>query len=278
MNDQNQYDDRQVVTGRWEAKTLKLFIEILTKYSQILQPHSLDGNEKIKKELKRVSHYVSHIQSSLDRSEADWDLEELVMAGEEYGLLLDLLFKEKSSLNQEYREKKERVFIDGALEGLESKIQKITDILNTDVMQRAPRKKALVQTLRFSNEPKNNPDSVQYSQTIIGNVFGSAVVSNTGTIKVEMKQEVSQAYELLKELTDLVRELSLESTQKNDIYLDIQTLQSQLSKQKPNKGIMTGALNSLEALGNVAQISDFFITHIAPKIALLSTLIGQIAG
>lgn len=278
MSDQNQYDDRQVVVGRWEVKSLKLFVEILTKYSQILQPHSLDGNEKIKKELQRVSNYISHIQSSIDKSETDWDLEELVMAGEEYGLLLDLLFKEKSSLDQELREKREQIFIDGALEGLENKIQKITDILNTDVMQRAPRKKALVQTLRYSNEPKNNSDSIQYSQTIIGNVFGSAVVTNTGTINVEMKQEVSQAYELLKELTDLIRDLSLRSTQKNDIYLDIQTLQSQLSKQKPNKGIMTGALNSLEALGNIAQISDFFITRIAPKISLLSTLIDQITG
>lgn len=278
MNEQNTYNDGQSVSTNWEIVSLKVFVEILTKYRQILQPHSVDGNDKIKEELRKISNYIDHIQLSIDRSNSDWGLQELVMTGEEYGLLLDLMFKEKSALDQDLREKKQRVFIEGALEGLENKIQKITDILNTEVMKRAPRKKALVETLRYASEPKTSSESVQYSQTIIGNVFGAAVVSNTGTIEVEMKQEVSQAFEALKELTDLVKDLSIEPSQKNDIYLDIQTLQSQLSKQKPNKSIMRGALSSLEGLGNVAQISDFFISHIAPKIGLLSTLMDQISG
>jgi hypothetical protein len=272
------WPDNKVVSLQWRGQSLDLFCDVLSKYETLLAPHNTSGNASIQEEVRKIRAYREHIDVPRKNCEDPFDMRGLVMMAGEFGLIIDLLWKELSALNQEYREKKERVFVEGALEGLESRISLVKEVLELENMTHIPRKKAKVDSL-YSPTPTQQSlgkQSVQYHQTIMGNVFGAAVVANYGKVEVELKADMQEAFKLLQELTELIKQMPADDRVKSDAFVDVQTIQTQLSKQSPSKTIVNAGLASLGVLADTAQISDFFSTYIAPKLDQLKPLLDHL--
>lgn len=272
------WPEGKVVSMNWRGQSLDLFFDVLSKYEALISPHNISGNTAIKEELRKVKAYKNHISIARKKCDDLLDMTELVMTAGEFGLIVDLLWKELSALNQEHREKKERIFVEGALEGLEAKIALIQEVLGLEFVSHIPRKKVKVDSLYTSTQTTQPlaKESVQYHQTIMGNVYGAAVVANYGEVEVEIKAEMQEAFRLLQELTELIKQMPADERVKSDAFVDVQTIQTQLSKQLPNKTIVNAGLASLSVLADTAQIADFFTTHIAPKLDQLKAILEHL--
>lgn len=129
---------------QWSGKTIKIFVEALAKYKRLLTPYAGKDNARVQKEIKQIGRLMSHFREKLGEAQDDYDFVEINFLGSTYGLLSDVMHKHWAILKSQLKRKKGISRVEGALEGEEMEVKKITEILHNPFWQRVTRVKTLV--------------------------------------------------------------------------------------------------------------------------------------
>jgi hypothetical protein len=260
------YHDEQSIAGKWEKRNLVIFKDAIIRYLQILEPLKGEGNHDINSEITDWQTILQTINNEIEKLLDDRDQGSLPLYGKNYGKLCDILSKNCSAKKQLLDEARRKVLAEAAHQGKTEELEKINSVLSLDFWTTVNRKKALVDSFYPVEEPKQE-QSVAL-QITIGNLYGQFAAFNNGT----MIQNNNDAVEALKEVTDALITSKLSDTEKQDALADVQTIQSQLNKEKPNKSILNAALISLQTAANLAQV----LTVVAPHFDKIQNFISQI--
>lgn len=151
---------------------------------------------------------------------------------------------------------KQPLLVKAALESEKREIDHIRETLQAKVWQTVERGKILIDSLYKPKEGSAQSNTAPYSQqTIIGNVYGQVIGNNIGQTTQNIYQD---SLVTLQELFNLVsNDDSLSEEIKRNAVGDIQTIQSQLMKSKPDKNILTKAKDALGILADSIQVGQF---------------------
>jgi hypothetical protein len=95
-------------------------------------------------------------------------------------------------------------------------------------------------------------------QITIGNLYGQFAALNNGTMIQSNNSEVVTA---LREITDALIASGLPEKEKQEALLDVETMQSQLKKDNPNRKMLEIGLGSLQVAANAAQVYQVLEPH-----------------
>lgn len=269
----------QYVPLHWRVKTLKLFIKALQRYRELLQPHASQGNEKIRDEMTKINKLATHFREAINRGDGHWDLISLQLTGSTIGWLSDILHKYWRSKESLLQIQKQKTFVEGALEAEEKEVEELKEVLQNSLWERVDRIKVLVPDFvgQTANDSKDSERKSEIKQQItVGNLYGQVVFGdNFGNLN---QGNTGETIKLLQELFNkIVEEKELPNEIKSDAIGDIQTIQSQVLKSKPDKGIIQTAMTSLQVLANASQVAQFAMIAV-PYIDKLKQLIEKIAS
>ncbi len=263
---------------QWKGKTIKIFIQALAKYKRLLVPHADKSNKKVRKEIKDVGRLIAHFREKSKEAQDDGGFIDINLMGSTYGLLSDIMHKHGAILESELKEKKKVSFVEGALEGEEKEVKEITKVLQNPFWQRVERVRTLVphfsEPKTEKDDTKDKQDSIIQQQITIGSLYGQAVFGdNYGQLMQEEKGDI------LKALQDLFEEVRTAKTIPEEIKSnaigDIQTIQSQTMKAKPDKGIVNRAVKSLSVLADASQVAQFAL-RVLPHLEKLQKIVEKL--
>lgn len=256
-------NDSFAIRTNWETSTIDLFVNVIKAYLKCLEPFYKKGNEKIEKEIKEMKKLIAYLRQQQRSENSNWGgFIEVYFMKSTFGRLVDILNKYNSMARQIFREKKEKILVDGALEAEEKELEHLEKILNIEPFLYVPRVPALVPDFSaafFESAPVpqsqiGQPINIEkfYGQAVFGPNYGQMVQNNY--------------QEFIKELQDfsikIMRSNDIPPEVKKDAMVDIQTLTAQLNKTKPDATIMQKAASSLSVLANISQIASFVVPHI----------------
>lgn len=195
-----------------------------------------------------------------------------------WAFIRDIGHKYLSALEQRLTVAEATEHISGSVEVERKKVNNFADFIHVLDTEGLPDKKALIKDF-FPQTPAGAPAAEQRTivQVQVGDIYGSNVAV-TGINNGEIKQNAmpDDLGELLKVLTQKILEApSLTPEQRNDALGDIQTIQAQQTKAKPDKGIIKKATESLGTFADVGSIGQSAVT-LAPYIHHLAHLIQQL--
>lgn len=263
------YPDEFLVRGQWEKQTLKVFREAIKRYIEVLDPLRGEGNHDVEKETKDWFAILGKISEEIDKLTDDMEQGELPLLGKNYGKLNDILWKYHSAKKQLLEERKRKVLEEAAHQGATEELEKVNIVLGFGFWEHVNRKKCLVESFYPKEEPKNESQTVSM-QITIGNVYGQFAALNNGTM---IQNNNSEAVDALRKITDALVASSLPDKEKQEALLDIETVQTQLKKENPNRKMLELGLGALQVAANAAQIYQAvephfhtiqqFITHLS---------------
>lgn len=264
MLDESKAHPKQILQPNWRKQTLNLFNDALCRYEQKLLKYKRPGNTQIEHELKKIHIMKSHIKSYWQNGEDELDLITLPMDAQSYGFLYDIYYKYYSGKKQELEEAKRTTLIEAALEGQAQEVENINEVLHAPIWETVERQKILVNSLYIPKDVPLQSGNIPYTQqTINGNVYGQVIGTNVGHASQSVFQDslvtLQELFELVKERSDLPANI------KADAIGDIQTIQSQLLKPKPDKSILDKVIESLSILADSVQVGQFAL-YAAPLI------------
>lgn len=266
MNEEQKYKPMQVLQPTWRKQTLNLFMNALWRYYEKLSEYAKPGNTQIETELKKIQRLRKHIKNYWGKGEDDFDLVTLPLEAQDYGFLLDILWKYNSAKKQELQEAQRSISVEAAHEHLNREANLIQEILQAEIWNGVERGKILTDSLYKPAEQIPQGNSPIQNQVVIGTVYGQVIGTNQGQV---VQNNITNSQVTLQKLFELVsgnQELSDEI--RSNAMGDIQTLQSQLMKRAPDKGILEKARNALGILADSAQVGQFAV-QVAPLIKTL---------
>jgi hypothetical protein len=269
--------DDDIVATQWTRPTLKLFQRALARYLELLSPHSSQGYTKIQNEVSLVKALSNHFREVERNCEEDFDLREVDLRGEHLKLLSDVLHKYEAQKHDELRRKKTTNSVEGALEKEEAELEDLRNILRLKIFQETPRRAALVQGFHTSAPAKSKDNSESGQKHIkqninVGTLYGQFVAGdNYGSMQQDNSKELRESLQKLLEL--LSEEKVLESETKRSAISDIQVIQNESVKTKPNKRILKFAWDSLKTLPDLVKITEMGM-KIQPHIEEIGKQLG----
>ena len=253
----NMYHDEQSVHGRWEKGTLTIFKFAIIKYIECLQPLNGEGNHIVNKEIEDWQEIQQTINREIKQLTDEREQGELPMYGKNYGKLLDILSKHYGAKKQLLEERKRIVLEEAAHQGATEELEKINIVLGLGFWEHINRKRCLVESFYPKEEPKKEQQSVAM-QITIGNLYGQFAAFNNGAM---VQNNNSEAVTALREITDALISSKLQDDEKQEALLDVEAMQSQLKKDKPNRRMLEIGLESLQVAANTAQIYQAIQPH-----------------
>lgn len=253
--DYTNFHDGYPVAGRWENATIDLFIEALERYRSKLAPVNKPGNTEIEEEIQEVDWLISFLneKKTEDHHAAHFGLETRY-----YRLITNLMHKYYAILHSELKQKREKVFIKGALQAEETKVNELHRILQLPLFQKLAWRDILTDDLSLSGISANKDitDPVIKQQITIQNMYAPAVFGiNNGQV---IQNEYSSIIKVLHDFSrDIVAASDIPENIKRDSLADIIAMQSQLEKEKPSKDMLNAGLKSLGILSNAATVITF---------------------
>lgn len=249
MSDQEKYPPGQVLQTMWEKRKFSVFSNALWRYYEVLSKHRRPGNTTIGEELKKIQTLRAYIRKS---SSADDYMPSFRLEAQDFGFLLNVLWKYYSAKKQELEEAKRTTLIESANEHLEKEVELINEILQAALWERVERSKILVDSLYVSREEPKDPATPIHVQTTIGTVFGQVIGVNQG--QATQNQSAGPLQLLQKLYEEVSSNKEIPNTIKSDAIGDIQTMQSQLMKTTPDKSILSKARDALSILADATQV------------------------
>lgn len=262
------WHDEQNVPGDFEKQTLIVFKFAILKYIQCLEPLIGDGNHAINKEIEDWNAILLRINRLIKGLTNNNEMDKLNLLGKNYGKLYDILWKHHNAKKQLLDEKKKVVLEEAAHEGATEELAEINRVLQFDFWNHVTRHKALVESFYPKEEPKKESQNVQM-QITIGNLYGQFAAFNNGTM---VQNNNTEAVEALRAITDALVASKLPDQEKQEALLDIESMQSQLKKERPNKNLLEAGLTSLQVAANIAQIVSIVSPHFDKIQHFISTL------
>jgi len=256
-------NDNTTLRANWEENTIALFINALRVYVKCLEPFYKKGNEKIEKEIKDMRKLINYLVQIKSDEKSNWGgFIEIYFMKSTYSRLTDILNKYNSILKQIYRQKKEKILVDGALEAEEKELENLKEVLNKDPFIYDVRIKTLVpdfssafpETASVPTSQIGQPINIEkfYGQAVFGNNYGQVIQNNNQ----EFIKELQDFSTKIMESNDVTPEV------KKDAIIDIQMLVAQSNKSKPDISIMQKAVKSLSVLANITQVAGFVLPHL----------------
>lgn len=262
------WHDEQNVTGHWFKSSLIMFEKAIKKYLECLEPIKGDGNKTVEKEVQDWQAILQRIQEIEQPLQHPDEEGELILLGKNYGKLYDILWKDYSAKKQLLEERKKKILDEAAHEGAETEIEEMRQMLDNGTWQNFTRHKTLVESFYPKEEPKKESQNVQM-QITIGNIYGQFAAINNGTM---VQNNNSEAVQALREITDALIASKLADQEKQEALLDVETIQTQLKKGKPNKKVLEIGMASLQVAANSAQIWQAVQPHFDKIQHFISTL------
>lgn len=251
------WHDEQNVPGDFEKQTLTVFKSAIIRYIQCLEPLKAEGNHTINKEIEDWNAILQRINQLIKGLTNDNEMDKLNLLGKNYGKLFDILWKHYNAKKQLLEEKKKLVLEEAAHEGATGELEEINRVLQFGFWNHVTRHKALVDSFYPKEEPKKDSPNVQM-QITIGNLYGQFAAFNNGTM---VQNNNTEAVTALREITDALIASKLPDQEKQEALLDVEAMQSQLKKEKPNKKMLEIGLSSLQVAANIAQIASVVAPH-----------------
>lgn len=253
------YHDEMTVNLRWRVSTLKFFMTAIVRYIELLTPYEGKGNSKINEELSDWSSIVLAVEDKIKEGTGDYDSLDFGLYGKNYGKLYDLLWKYRNYKEQLLKEKQKTIFVEAALEGEEAELADMDRVLAIDVWEKFTRHHALVPNFITAQVQPTTKDPIIKQQITIGHLYGQFAGINNGTMVQNENQGVMQA---LTELTKIVAEGNIDNDLKQNMLGDIQTIQAQVTKKSPSKGILETSFTGLQVLADIGTIASTVAPHL----------------
>lgn len=252
------HPDEITINGEWRNQNLGIFKMAIIDYLRCLEELKGEGNKMISDEIGDWSIILQAIRSSIKTLNLDDEEGKLKMLGRNYGKLYDILSKYYSAKKQLLDEKKRKILDEAAHEGATNELERVRILLGENFWNHVNRKKTLVESFYPKQEQSKKQESIAMKITI-GNLYGQFAALNNGSM---IQNNYNEAIAALKQITEALINSKLPDNEKQDALLDIESMQSQLKKEKPNRKLLELGLIGLQAVANVAQIYQVIHPHL----------------
>jgi hypothetical protein len=164
----------------------------------------------------------------------------------------------------------------GSTEKEAKKLDRLESLLEADAFNDVAPRQALLKDF-MSSIPTNTELAEKTAvQVQVGDVYGQMIVASNTNGNIS---QTSADPEFIKLLQEMSREINgdptLSSEQKVDALGDVQAIQAQLTKTKPNHNVLSAAATSLAFLADAAQVATAAVTF-GPLIDRLAHFISTL--
>lgn len=268
--------DQQLQPRQEYGNTIKYDKVCLLKEAVLLQVEYLternrQGNQKIADELKLLQGLQCSIHSQIEKYRKQdpkhytWDAEGYIFSGEQWAILKAVLGLRVRSVEVERQQKLAKGEPPEVVQDIEGKLNLIREFLAWDIFSQVEEYPVIGKNRGMGEKQPQTPGSITINATIHN--VGSGIVAVGKDISIQ--QNFLPLSKALYELFDSIDTSSdLDEKQKEIARGNIQTIQSQLTMQEPDRGIISRAWHAIEKAAAIGGAIEF-LARISPLIAPL---------
>ena len=250
----------------------RCFIAAMTRYIELLTPHKTTGTKKLNDELADMNMINDHFKEKVNEVDGEFDMVSIGLMGKNWGKLYDVLWKYHNYKKQLLDEKAKKLLIPAALEGDETELAEINEVLGLGVWEKFTRHKALIDSFYGTEPPPQTTDPVMQQYINIQNMNGIMAGVNNGNMVQNNNKELLDA---LKELAELLIKTNVTDQVTAEALQNIKDIQAEALNPYPNKTKIQKAVEGLQVLTNFTQLTAFII-QVTPLLHTVQQCVAHI--